>query len=191
MFDNKNSQKKDISFSETLSNISADNLARIKHLGQKPTFVNKFFSYLWPTMTATIFYRLSHYFYRKNLEIMSFVFFELNVIFFGCDIDACSEIGKGFVLVHVGGTAVRAKIGENVIVFGQAAIGSNGTGSFDEGWFGGPEIGDKCIIGFRAMILGPISLGSNVFVKAGTLVTKSVPDNSTVGGVPARIAERK
>ena len=36
-------------------------------------------------------------------------------------------------------------------------------------------------------ILPGITIGNNVVVAAGAVVTKDVPDNCVVGGVPARI----
>ena len=37
---------------------------------------------------------------------------------------------------------------------------------------------------------GPIKIGNNVVIGAGSVVTKSVPDNCTVVGNPARIIRR-
>ena len=36
------------------------------------------------------------------------------------------------------------------------------------------------------MILPGVTIGNNVVVAAGAVVTKDVPDNTLVGGVPAR-----
>lgn len=52
---------------------------------------------------------------------------------------------------------------------------------------GGCVIGDDCVIGTNASILPRIRLGANVIVGAGAVVTKDVPDNSVVAGVPAQI----
>ena len=49
----------------------------------------------------------------------------------------------------------------------------------------------KKMLGFAgALILGDIHIGDNVIVGAGTVVTKSVPNNCTVVGNPARIIRR-
>lgn len=42
-------------------------------------------------------------------------------------------------------------------------------------------------IGSGAIIMGGIVIGTNSFIGAGSVVTKNVPDNSTVIGVPAKI----
>ena len=48
-------------------------------------------------------------------------------------------------------------------------------------------IGDDVWIGGNVTILPGITIGNNVVVAAGAVVTKDVPDNVVVGGVPARI----
>ena len=49
------------------------------------------------------------------------------------------------------------------------------------------EIMDNVFIGANVTILNDVRIGSNVIVAAGAVVTKDVPDNSVVGGVPARV----
>ena len=49
------------------------------------------------------------------------------------------------------------------------------------------EIGDNVFIGTKTTILYDVKIGSNVIVAAGALVNKDVPDNSVVGGIPAKV----
>lgn len=48
-------------------------------------------------------------------------------------------------------------------------------------------IGNNCWIGGHATINPGVTLGNNVVVASGTVVTKSFPDNVVIGGNPARI----
>ena len=48
-------------------------------------------------------------------------------------------------------------------------------------------IGNDVWIGGGAVILPGVNIGNNVVVAAGAVVTKDVPDNVVVGGVPAKI----
>lgn len=48
-------------------------------------------------------------------------------------------------------------------------------------------IGDNCWIGGHATINPGVSLGDNVVVASGAVVTKSFPDNVVVGGNPAYV----
>jgi UDP-2-acetamido-3-amino-2,3-dideoxy-glucuronate N-acetyltransferase len=50
-----------------------------------------------------------------------------------------------------------------------------------------PFFGDGCSIGAGAVILPGVRIGRNSIVGAGALVTKDVPDNTVVMGVPASI----
>ncbi len=48
-------------------------------------------------------------------------------------------------------------------------------------------VGSNCWIGYGACILRGVSVGDNSIVGTNTVVTKDVPANAVVGGVPARI----
>ena len=49
------------------------------------------------------------------------------------------------------------------------------------------KIGDGCWIGARAVIFPGVTIGNGSIVAAGAVVTKDVPENVLVGGVPAKI----
>lgn len=46
---------------------------------------------------------------------------------------------------------------------------------------------DDVFIGSNVTILNDVRIGSNSIVAAGAVVTKDVPANSVVGGVPAKV----
>ena len=53
--------------------------------------------------------------------------------------------------------------------------------------FGKVKIGDYVYIGSNSLIMPGVTIGNNVLIAAGSVVTKSVPDNVVIGGNPARI----
>jgi len=53
--------------------------------------------------------------------------------------------------------------------------------------FGKIIIGDYVYIGYNSLIMPGVTIGDHVLVAAGSVVTKSVPDNVVVAGNPARI----
>ena len=54
--------------------------------------------------------------------------------------------------------------------------------------FGKPiTIGDNVWIGGHAVINPGVTIGNNVVIAAGAVVTRDVPDNVVVGGVPAKV----
>ena len=78
--------------------------------------------------------------------------------------------GVSFV-THDGGVEVLMDLGyeKNPDLFGQRIVGNN------------------VFIGIKSTILPGVTIGSNVIVGAGSIVTKSVPDNSVVAGIPAKV----
>ncbi|MFM7842266.1 MAG: serine O-acetyltransferase, partial [Nitrospira sp.] len=76
-----------------------------------------------------------------------------------------------------------AEIGDYVTLFQGVTLG--GTGK--EHGKRHPTVGNHVVIGAGAKILGGIQIGDNVKIGANSVVLKSVPVNSTVIGVPARL----
>ena len=54
-----------------------------------------------------------------------------------------------------------------------------------------PTLGDNIVVGSGAKVLGNIEIGSNSRIGAGSVVVDSVPENSTVVGIPGRIVRQK
>ena len=49
------------------------------------------------------------------------------------------------------------------------------------------KIGDRCWIGANSIILPGVTIGNNVVIGAGSVVTKDIPDNVVAVGSPAKI----
>ena len=57
----------------------------------------------------------------------------------------------------------------------------------DFDYFGKIKIGNNVYLGNCCLIMPGVSIGNNVIVGAGTVVTKSIPDNSILAGNPGKI----
>jgi serine O-acetyltransferase len=103
----------------------------------------------------------------------------------GVEIHPAAKIGTGFFIDHGMGVVIgeTAEIGDYVTLFQGVTLG--GTGK--ERGKRHPTLGNHVVVGAGAKILGGIKIGDNVKIGANSVVLKSVPPNSTVIGVPARI----
>ena len=94
-----------------------------------------------------------------------------------------TKIGKGIEVMHAFATVINAdSIGENFSFRNGTTVGAKKEGR--------PSIGDNVTLGVNVCIIGKINIGNNVFIGAGSIVTKDVPDNCIVAGNPARIIKR-
>ena len=74
-----------------------------------------------------------------------------------------------------------SKIGNNCTVYHDVTLGQN------KGLF--PTVGNSVIIYAGAKIIGGVIIGDNAIVGANAVVTKDVPPNAIVAGIPAKILE--
>lgn len=65
--------------------------------------------------------------------------------------------------------------------------------NIDNSWYnyyaGCIEVMDNVFIGSNSTILPNVKIGPNAIIAAGSVVTKDVPENSVVAGVPAKVIE--
>jgi len=105
-------------------------------------------------------------------------------------------IGAGSCVLTNAVIESNNKIGAGNLIHVNALVSHDvTTGKFCEispsvNLLGGARIGDFCSIGAGAQILPRVKIGKNVTVGAGAVVTKDVPDNSLVVGVPAKIVKK-
>jgi serine O-acetyltransferase len=103
----------------------------------------------------------------------------------GISIPYQTDISSGLYIGHFGGVVVHplAKIGKNCNISQGVTIGQANRGKYK----GYPCIGDNVFIGPGAKILGAVHIGNDVAIGANCVVTKDVPDNAVVAGVPGRV----
>jgi len=106
----------------------------------------------------------------RNVNVMSQVNFgsEPYLIEIGNDVLISSNVS---FITHDGGTwaFTDREIYKDVIKYGKIIISNN------------------VFIGAKAIIMPGVRIGNRSVIGAGSIVTKSVPDNSVVAGIPAKV----
>jgi serine O-acetyltransferase len=139
----------------------------------------------YPGFHAILMHRLAHRFWGGGWRLVARVVSQTNRFITGVEIHPAAKIGRRFFIDHGMGVVVgeTAEIGDDVLLYQNVTLG--GTGK--EKGKRHPTIRDHVVIGTGAKVLGNIVVGEHVKVGAGSVVIRSVPDHSTVVGVPGRI----
>ena len=82
-----------------------------------------------------------------------------------------------------------SRIGKNVFIGPSASLTNDPFPPSEK--LIGVTINDNAIIGSKAVIKAGVTVGENSVVAMGAVVTKDVPPNTVVGGVPAKIMYSK
>ena len=92
--------------------------------------------------------------------------------------------GAGLCIVHYGTIVIssKAKVGENCRIHPSTSIGD---------YNGAPLLGNNVYIAPGAKLFGNITIGNNVAIGANAVVNTDIPDNVTIGGIPAKIISNK
>lgn len=111
-------------------------------------------------------------------------------LMFSCDIPIEADIHHTVhfphnalgVVIHRG-----CLIGESSVVYQNVTLGVNLNEDYDNM---APKIGKNVIICSGAKVIGNITIEDNCIIGSGAVVTKNIPANSVVGGVPAKVIKK-
>ena len=104
---------------------------------------------------------------------------------YGISIPFTTQIGSGFYIGHFGGIFINPNtiIGKNCNISQDVTLGVKNRGHN----MGSPVVGDNVYLGPGVKIFGKIKIGDNVAVGANCVVTKDIPANSVVVGMPGKV----
>lgn len=138
---------------------------------------------------ALVFHRLTRFLRKKGVPFLPRFLSQLARWITGIEIHPGAVIGRGLFIDHGMGVVIgeTTVIGDNVTLFQGVTLG--GTGK--EKGKRHPTILNNVVAGAGSKILGNITIGNNVMIGANAVVLRDVPDDSTVVGVPGRIARLK
>lgn len=129
-------------------------------------------------------HRIAHWLWQQGRTTLSLYFQSRVSEQLAVDIHPAATFGSGIMIDHASGLVVgeTCVVGDDVSILHSVTLGGSGRGSGDRH----PKIGRGVMIGAGAKVLGPVRVGSDVKIAAGSLVLQDVPDHTTVAGVPAR-----
>lgn len=81
------------------------------------------------------------------------------------------------------------EIGDDVTITNSTILAHDASTKlhFGKAKIGKVKIGNRVFIGYNSVVLCNVTIGDDVIVAAGSIVTKSIPPNSIVAGNPARV----
>ncbi len=145
----------------------------------------------YPGVKALFFHRIANFFSKAKFDLIARLISQLSRFFTGIEIHPKAEIGKNFFIDHGMGVVIgeTSEIGDNVTIYHATTLGgiSPSIKSDEQRYVKRhPTLKNNVVVGSGAQVLGPIIVGENAKIGANAVVTKDVPANAVMVGIPAK-----
>lgn len=142
----------------------------------------------YPGIKAILLHRVAHFFWKLGLPFVPRYLSEIAHEITGIDIHPGATIGSHVFIDHGTGLVIgeTAEVGNNVTLYQGVTLGGTSLDKKKRH----PTLGNNIVVGAGAKLLGDITIGDNVKIGANSVVTKDIPPNSIVVGVPGRIVNK-
>ena len=145
----------------------------------------------YPGAKAVFFHKIANFFAIAKFHLVARIISQFSRFLTGIEIHPKANIGKNLFIDHGMGVVIgeTSEIGDNVTIYHMATLGgispsvnSNEQRNIKRH----PTLKDNVVIGSGAQILGPVTVGKNAKIGANAVVTKDVPENAVMVGIPAK-----
>ena len=145
----------------------------------------------YPGAKAVFFHKIANFFAIAKFHLVARIISQFSRFLTGIEIHPRANIGKNLFIDHGMGVVIgeTSEIGDNVTIYHMATLGgispsvnSNEQRNIKRH----PTLKDNVVVGSGAQILGPVTVGKNAKIGANAVVTKDVPDNAVMVGIPAK-----
>jgi serine O-acetyltransferase len=141
----------------------------------------------YPGFHAILIYRLAHWVWQRKLTTLARFVSHVGRFLTGIEIHPGAKIGRRFFIDHGMGVVIgeTSEIGDDVTIYQGVTLGGTSTEPIKRH----PTIEDSVTIFSGAAVLGPVTVGRHSRVGAGSVLVTSVPQHSTVVGIPGRVVK--
>ena len=145
----------------------------------------------YPGAKAVFFHKIANFFAIAKFHLVARIISQFSRFLTGIEIHPKANIGKNLFIDHGMGVVIgeTSEIGDNVTIYHMVTLGgispsvnSNEQRNIKRH----PTLKDNVVVGSGAQILGPVTVGKNAKIGANAVVTKDVPENAVMVGIPAK-----
>ena len=145
----------------------------------------------YPGAKAVFFHRIANFFAIAKFNLIARIISQFSRFLTGIEIHPNAKIGKNLFIDHGMGVVIgeTSDIGDNVTIYHNVTLGGISPSINSENQRETkrhPTLHDHVVVGSGAQVLGPIVVGKNAKIGANAVVTKDVPENGVMVGIPAR-----
>ena len=145
----------------------------------------------YPGVKAVFMHRIANFFAIAKFDLVARIISQFSRFMTGIEIHPKAKIGKNLFIDHGMGVVIgeTSDIGDNVTIYHMATLGgiSPSINSDNQREIKRhPTLQDNVVVGSGAQVLGPITVGKNAKIGANAVVTKDVPENGVMVGIPAK-----
>ena len=145
----------------------------------------------YPGVKAIFFHKIANFFATAKFDLIARIISQFARFLTGIEIHPKAKIGKNLFIDHGMGVVIgeTSDIADNVTIYHMVTLGgiSPSINSNDQREVKRhPTLHDNVVVGSGAQILGPVIVGKNAKIGANAVVTKNVPENAVMVGIPAK-----
>tara|TARA_B100000287_G_scaffold358417_1_gene350089 strand:- start:512 stop:1081 length:570 start_codon:yes stop_codon:yes gene_type:complete len=145
----------------------------------------------YPGVKAIFFHRIANFFSVAKFDLIARIISQFSRFLTGIEIHPKANIGKNLFIDHGMGVVIgeTSEIGDNVTIYHMATLGGISPSIDSENQRNvkrHPTLKDNVVVGSGAQVLGPVIVGKNAKIGANAVVTKDVPENAVMVGIPAK-----
>ena len=145
----------------------------------------------YPGVKAIFFHKIANFFAIAKFDLVARIISQFSRFLTGIEIHPKAKIGKNLFIDHGMGVVIgeTSEIGNNVTIYHNVTLGGIAPSintNDQRNTKRHPTLEDNVVVGSGAQILGPVTVGKNAKIGANAVVTKDVPENAVMVGIPAK-----